>query len=59
MSLGYLPLKTDIAMEYPMQAVTLVVVMAITFAAVVVWAKYKKTEKKVKRRHVLCRSATN
>jgi hypothetical protein len=46
MSLGYLPLKTDIAMEYPMQAVTLVVVMAITFAAVLVWAKYKKRKRR-------------
>jgi hypothetical protein len=29
-------------LEYPMQAITLVFVMALTFIALIVWAKIKK-----------------
>ncbi|WP_409345507.1 hypothetical protein [Paenibacillus sp. MBLB4367] len=46
MSLGNLPLETNIAMEYPMQAVTLVVVMAFTFVVVILWAKFKKRKRR-------------
>jgi hypothetical protein len=29
-------------LEYPMQAITLVFVMALTFIALIAWAKFKK-----------------
>lgn len=33
------------ALEYPMQAITLVVVMVCTFAAMLLWTKWKKRKK--------------
>jgi hypothetical protein len=33
-------------LEYPMQAITLVFVMALTFIALIVWAKIKKWKRR-------------
>jgi hypothetical protein len=38
--------QMSLELEYVMQAVTLVFVMALTFGAMIAWAKYKKRKRR-------------
>ncbi|WP_438447944.1 hypothetical protein [Gorillibacterium sp. sgz5001074] len=37
--------EPKMSLEYPMQAVTLVFVLAVTFAGMLLWTKWKKRNK--------------
>ncbi|WJH34611.1 hypothetical protein MJA45_19655 [Paenibacillus aurantius] len=38
--------SSGLSLEYPMQAITLLVVVAVTFALMLAWTKYKKRKRK-------------
>lgn len=38
--------EAKMSLEYPMQAVTLVIVLAFTFAGMLLWTKWKKRNKR-------------